>query len=128
MLCDRCVQPNDPQGATMRIAITGGTGSFGTALARKLLKIGVERLAIVSRDEVKQASLRAEYERAFGDDPPVRWILADVRDRDRMRYALQGCEAVVHAAALKRIDRGAHEVWELVRTNLLGTRATLEAA
>jgi len=108
----------------MNIAITGATGSLGKALMRRLLDERAERIVAVSRDEQKQETA----EREFGSDAPIRWFLGDVRDRARMLDAFQGCEAVVHAAALKRVDRIAYNPREVVLTNVMGTLNVIEAA
>ena len=108
----------------MRIAITGGTGSLGQALVRRLLKDGAERIVVFSRDEVKQARMAEE----LGDSPPMRWMLGDVRDRDRLEAALWGCEVVIAAAALKRVDAVSGHPDELMKTNILGIYNTIHAA
>ena len=108
----------------MRVCITGGTGSLGQALVRRLLKDGAERIVVLSRDEVKQARMAEE----IGDPPPMRWMLGDVRDRDRLEAAFWGVEAVIHAAALKRVDGVSFHPTEVEKTNVTGTRNVLEAA
>lgn len=105
--------------------ITGGTGSFGKAFAKMLLRIdGSDRICIYSRGEHAQAQMRAE----FGDDPRLRWFIGDVRDRDRLRRAMQGVDIVIHAAALKRIETGYYNPIEMVRTNIDGAVNVIEAA
>lgn len=107
------------------VLITGGSGSFGQAFARRLLEIGsIERICIYSRGEHRQAEMR----QAFGDETRLRFFIGDVRDRDRLRRAMEGCDTVVHAAALKRIEVGHYNPIEMVRTNVLGTVNVIEAA
>ncbi len=107
------------------ILVTGGTGSFGRAFARFALDHGLtDRLAIYSRDELKQAEMRV----AFGDDRRLRWFLGDVRDRDRLQRACQGVEVVIHAAALKHVDAIEYNPGEAVKTNVLGAMNVIEAA
>lgn len=109
----------------MSILITGGTGSFGKAFTQHALKHDLfDRICIFSRDEHKQAAMRAE----FGDDARLRFFIGDVRDRDRLRRAMTGCRYVVHAAALKRIEVGAYNPAEMVKTNILGAMNVIEAA
>lgn len=108
----------------MRLLITGGTGTLGSALARHYLAKGVERLVLLSRDEYKQAMLAAE----FGDRLPVRFFLGDVRDQARLVEAFRGIDAVVHAAALKRVDAVAYDPGESIKTNVLGTINVIQAA
>lgn len=106
------------------ILVTGGTGYFGRAFARKAIDEGCGRVCILSRDEWKQHQMRQE----FKNDPRLRWFVGDVRDRDRLRRAMDGVDAVVHAAALKRIEVGAYNPGEMVKTNVLGTINVIEAA
>lgn len=109
----------------MSILITGGTGSFGRAFTRSALDRQLfERVCIFSRDEHKQASMREE----FNDDERLRFFIGDVRDRDRLRRAMEDVETVVHAAALKRIEVGAYNPTEMVKTNVIGTMNVIEAA
>lgn len=115
------------------ILITGGTGSFGTHFVRQCLQDRTYRRVIVySRDEWKQAQLAA----ALGVEdiarhPRLRLFLGDVRDPRRLKQAMRGVSVVVHAAALKRVDAGAYNPSEILKTNVLGTEnvcvATCEA-
>ena len=105
------------------ILITGGTGSLGQALARYLLTLPISRLAILSRDEWKQAQQAATL-----TDPRVRWFLGDVRDRPRLEQAFMGVDCVIHAAALKRVDAIAHDPAEVKKTNIDGTENVIWAA
>lgn len=107
------------------VLITGGTGSFGRAFAKFLLtQDHIERVLIYSRGEHAQADMRAE----FRNDPRLRWMIGDVRDVDRLRRAMSGVDTVVHAAALKRIEVGAYNPDEMVKTNVMGTMNVIEAA
>lgn len=107
------------------VLITGGTGFFGNGMVRALLVQNLsERICIFSRDEYKQALMRAE----FNDDPRLRFFVGDVRDRDRLTRAMQGVTLVVHAAALKRVETGEYNPTELVRTNVLGSMNVIDAA
>lgn len=105
------------------LLITGGTGTLGQALAKDALKRGFERICIFSRDEFKQAMMRQQM-----TDSRLRWFLGDVRDRERLRRALEGVEMVVHAAALKRVEAGEYDPLEFVKTNVIGTANLIEAA
>ena len=107
------------------ILITGGTGSFGTAFVKFLLtETNIQRICIYSRGEHAQAALRD----ALDDSPRVRYMVGDVRDLQRLTRACRGVDAVVHAAALKRIEVGAYNPDEVVKTNVLGTMNVIEAA
>ena len=105
------------------LLITGGTGTIGRAIAGAALA-SYERICIYSRDEYKQSLMRSD----LGDDPRLRWFLGDVRDRERLRRALEGVQDVVHAAALKRVEAGEYNPGEFVKTNTLGTLNLIEAA
>ena len=106
------------------ICITGATGSFGQALVRRLLHdASVDRIVVLSRDEWKQSRMAEEL-----NDERLRYFLGDVRDVDRLTVAFAGCDAVVHAAALKRVDAIAYNPTEVKRTNIDGTENVLRAA
>lgn len=125
------------------VLITGGTGFFGRAFVRRLLAMprwekgtvfafedirsyepSVERICVYSRDEHKQAQMREE----FGDDKRLRFFIGDVRDEDRLARAMLGCDTVIHAAALKRIEVGHYNPDEMVKTNVNGAMNVIEAA
>lgn len=106
------------------ILITGGTGFLGRALAKWALNHGVQRVCIYSRGEVAQYEMRHD----FGNDPRLRWMIGDVRDRNRLTRAMHGVEVVIHAAALKRVEVGQYNPGEMVATNVLGSMNVIEAA
>lgn len=109
----------------MRILVTGGTGALGRALVERLVKDQmVERLCVLSRDEHKVRALADQYQ----EPHPLRWFVGDIRDRERLKLACQGVDAVIHAAALKRIDSVVNESTELDKTNVQGTLNVLHAA
>jgi len=108
----------------MRALITGGTGSLGNALVRAWLqRDDVERLVVLSRDELKQSQMRERF-----PDPRLLFFLGDVRDISRLKLAFYGVDAVIHAAALKRVDATAGDPLELMKTNVMGTANVLQAA
>jgi len=110
-----------------RILITGGTGSFGKAFIAEVLErySHIQRLAIYSRDELKQWELQQLYpERDF---PQLRFFIGDVRDRDRLRRALEGIDTVVHAAALKQVPAAEYNPMEFINTNVLGAENVVQA-
>ena len=108
----------------MRIAITGASGSLGTALLTRLTQSGAERIVCFSRDEQKRARIASE----FGWHPGVRVFAGDVRDDDRLQDLFRDCEVVVHAAARKVVTSHPDEADEMLRTNVLGTRNVIEAS
>ncbi len=107
------------------VLITGGSGSLGKSLVEHLLKhTSARRIAIYSRDELKQFQLRSFFE----NDPRLRWFIGDVRDVDRLKRALHGVDFVIHAAALKQVDTGEYNPMEFVKTNVLGSQNVIEAS
>ena len=107
------------------LLITGGTGSLGKALIEHLLTATkVRRIAIYSRDELKQSALKSQ----FNDDKRLRWFLGDIRDVDRLKRALHGVDYVIHAAALKQVDTGEYNPMEFIKTNVLGSQNVIEAS
>ena len=108
-------------GAT--VTITGGTGSFGSTMARHLLTQDVAEIRIFSRDESKQDEMR----RAINDDR-IRYCLGDVRDLASVEQAVRGADLVFHAAALKQVPSGEFFPMEAVRTNVNGSANVLRAS
>jgi UDP-N-acetylglucosamine 4,6-dehydratase len=108
------------------VLITGGSGGFGRAfVARHLARaVGGLRLCVYSRGEHAQANMRA----TFQNDDRLRFFIGDVRDRNRLTRAMEGCDTVIHAAALKRIEVGQYNPTEMVRTNIEGTMNVIDAA
>ena len=107
------------------LLITGGTGSLGKALIEHLLvTTKIRRIAIYSRDELKQSALRAQFE----NNNRLRWFIGDIRDPDRLKRALHGVDYVIHAAALKQVDTGEYNPMEFIKTNVLGSQNVIEAA
>lgn len=102
-----------------RILITGGTGSFGKAFVDRYHK--EHELTVFSRDESKQFDMRQEY-------PDVKYIIGDVRDRQRVGEAMKNIDYVFHAAALKQVPSCEFFPLEAVKTNILGTDHILDAA
>jgi len=109
------------------ILITGGTGSFGKAFVRTVLQRypNLRRLVIFSRDELKQFEMQQELSTA--KYPALRYFLGDVRDESRLQRALEGIDAVVHAAALKQVPAAEYNPFECIKTNVLGAQNLIEA-
>ena len=105
-----------------KILITGGTGSLGTALTKKLLETNVETIRIFSRDEWKQVKMQSEI-----SDKRLRFFIGDVRDKERLTRALKGVNIVIHAAALKQMPVAEYNPFEAVKTNVIGTENLIEA-
>ncbi len=105
-----------------KILITGGTGSLGSALTRRLLKTDVETIRIFSRDEWKQTQMEEIFH-----DKRLRFLIGDVRDKDRLSRALENIDIVIHAAALKHVHVAEYNPFEAVKTNVHGAANLIEA-
>jgi UDP-N-acetylglucosamine 4,6-dehydratase len=105
------------------VLITGGTGSFGKKMATRLLNGNVERIRILSRDELKQHEMRIDFA-----DSRMEYHIGDVRNPDSIRRAMQGVDLVFHAAALKQVPSCEFFPLEAVMTNVLGSSNVIEAA
>lgn len=106
-----------------RVLVTGGTGSFGKTVTKRLLERGVGEVRILSRDEAKQDQMRHELE-----DPRARFYLGDVREPESVGRAMRGVDHVFHAAALKQVPSCEFFPLEAVRTNVLGSQNVVAEA
>lgn len=106
-----------------RVLVTGGTGSFGHTVARKLLERDVSEIRIFSRDEAKQDLMRHEI-----PDSRLRFYVGDVRDYDSVERASRDVDFVFHAAALKQVPSCEFFPMEAVRTNVQGSENVVRAA
>jgi len=109
------------------ILITGGTGSFGKQFVKYCLKhFKPLKIIIFSRDEFKQYIMQKE----FPEDkyPAIRFFIGDIRDKDRLRFAFEGVDYIVHAAALKHVPILEYNPFEAVKTNILGAQNIIEIA
>ncbi len=107
------------------VLITGGTGSFGRPCTRTLLeKHDPKAIRIFSRDELKQWEMR----RDFKDHPKLRFLIGDVRDKDRVKRAMEGVDFVIHAAALKQVPACEYNPMEAIKTNVNGAMNVIDAA
>lgn len=100
------------------VLVTGGTGSIGSEIVRQLLKTDAAQIRIYSRDEHKQHELKQD----LGDDTRLRYLVGDVRDKDRLDFAFQGVDICFHAAALKHVPVCEYNPFEAVKTNIIGTQ------
>jgi UDP-N-acetylglucosamine 4,6-dehydratase len=106
------------------VFVTGGTGSFGRLFVRTLLeKHAPRRVVVFSRDELKQFEMAQEL-----SDACLRYVIGDIRDRDRLEIALHGIDTVVHAAALKQVPTAEYNPMEAIKTNVLGAENLVNAA
>ena len=109
------------------ILVTGGTGSFGKAFVKIVLRDypKIRRLIVFSRDELKQFELSQVF--PSEDYPAIRYFIGDVRDQSRLRRALGGVDTVVHTAALKQVPATEYNPFEAIKTNILGAQNLIEA-
>lgn len=112
----------------MNILVSGGTGSFGTAFVKYMLHQGAaKRIVVYSRGEYRQFQMAQELVN-IDRKQILRFMIGDVRDRDRLCRAMHGIDVVVHAAALKRIEVGFYNPIEMKKTNVDGAVNIIEAA
>ena len=103
------------------ILITGGSGSFGKACVKYILKnYKPNRLVIFSRDELKQFEMAEELQPT--KNKCLRFFLGDVRDKDRLDIAFKGIDYVIHAAALKQVPAAEYNPIEFIKTNIIGAQ------
>jgi UDP-N-acetylglucosamine 4,6-dehydratase/5-epimerase len=107
-----------------RALVTGGTGSFGQFIVRRLLDLGIKEVRILSRDEKKHYDMRHHY----ANEPRIRFITGDIRDERRVRESTFGCDVVFQAAALKHVYNCEAHPYEAVMTNVVGTQNVIMAA
>lgn len=109
------------------LLITGGTGSFGHQFVKMVLdRFEPERLAVYSRDELKQFEMEQQF--PISRFPCMRYFIGDVRDEMRLETAMRGIEIVIHAAAMKQVPTAEYNPFECVRTNIHGAENVVNAS
>jgi len=108
------------------LLITGGTGSFGKALVERLVKnkFQLKKIIIFSRDELKQYEMSQNL--SVKKFPNLRYLLGDIRDKERLQYAVKEVDIVIHAAALKQVPASEYNPFEFIKTNILGSQNIIE--
>ena len=108
-----------------KILVTGATGSFGVSFVKTILKKfpDIKRLVVFSRDELKQYNFKSSLKRNYKG---LRFFIGDVRDKERLKRALEDIDTVVHAAALKQVDTAEYNPIEYINTNILGAKNLIE--
>lgn len=104
------------------VLITGGTGSFGSAIISKLLSMDIKEIRIVSRDELKQDLMRHKY-----NDSRLKFFIGDVKDYSSIESHFSGVDYVFHAAALKQVPSCEFFPMEAVKTNIIGSNNVIDA-
>ena len=108
-----------------KILVTGGTGSFGNAfISMTLDKYDLKKIVVYSRDEIKQWDMAKK----FNNNEKIRYLIGDVRDRNRLYRALDGIDYVVHAAATKIVPTAEYNPFECIKTNINGAMNLIDAA
>ncbi|MCQ2544563.1 MAG: polysaccharide biosynthesis protein, partial [Lachnospiraceae bacterium] len=112
------------------ILLTGGTGSFGKAFTRFVLKnYKPAKIIIYSRDEFKQFNMQNDFRKEFPEDfSKLRFFIGDVRDKERLTRAMEGVDYVIHAAALKQVPACEYNPQEAIKTNIHGAQNVIDAA
>lgn len=105
-----------------KVLVTGGTGTLGRALTKKLLQYDVSTIRVFSRDEVKQVEMSSQM-----SDNRLRFIIGDVRDKERLRFAMDDIDVVFHVAALKQVPVAEYNPFEAVKTNVIGSKNVIDA-
>ena len=109
------------------ILITGGTGSLGKQLVRRIYAAypDVKRVVVFSRDEQKQFQMAQEFPHEKYNS--IRFFIGDVRDKERLIRAMEGIDTVIHAAAMKHVHLAEYNPMEAVKTNILGAQNVIDA-
>ena len=109
------------------ILVTGGTGSFGRAFSNHIMKKykNIKKLIIFSRDELKQHEMAKTFSKK--DLQKLRFFIGDVRDKERLKMALEDVDILIHAAALKQVPTAEYNPHEYIKTNILGAQNIVEA-
>jgi len=109
------------------ILVTGGTGSFGQKFIETILSRfpQLKRVVIFSRDELKQYEMAQRF--SVEKYPQLRFFIGDVRDKDRLKMAMEEIDVVIHAAALKQVPAAEYNPFECIKTNIIGAQNVIEA-
>jgi UDP-N-acetylglucosamine 4,6-dehydratase len=107
-----------------RFLVTGGTGSIGSDLVRRLLGFSPNVIRVFSNDENALFDLEQELEEYSN----LRFLVGDVRDKERLKRAAENIEIIFHAAALKHVPSCEYNPFEAIKTNVIGTQNLIEAA
>ena len=112
------------------ILITGATGSFGKTFIKHILKkkLPFRKIIVFSRDELKQHEMKVSKDFNELKNKQLRFFIGDIRDKDRLIWALKDVDYVIHAAALKQVPTGEYNPFEVIKTNVIGAQNIIEAS
>ncbi len=111
------------------LLITGGTGTFGSNFVRSIVKsktINFKKIIIFSRDELKQLEMSQTF--TENEKSKLRFFIGDIRDKDRLKFALNNVDIIVHAAALKQVPTAEYNPMEVIKTNVIGTQNLIDTS
>lgn len=103
--------------------VTGGSGTIGAALVDTVIAAGADVVRVFGRDETKHFYQRQH----LGSGRHVRFLVGDIRDRDRLLRATEDIDTVFHLAALKHVESGEYNPFEVTQTNVVGTQNVIDA-
>ncbi len=106
------------------ILVTGGCGSIGSEIVKRLLEFDVKRVRVFDNRESAQFYLQEELK----EYKKLRTLIGDIRDRERLKWAMKGVDIVFHFAALKHVPLCEYNPFEAVATNVYGTQNLIEVA
>ena len=106
-----------------KILITGGTGSLGQSLTKRLLETDADTIRIFSRNESKQVEMESKF-----DDGRLRFLIGDIRDKERLVTAFEDIDIVFHTAALKHVPVIEYNPFEAIKTNVFGSQNVIDAS
>ena len=110
------------------ILITGGTGSFGKKFTKLTLEnYSPKKIIIFSRDEMKQWNMEDKFQQ-FDPDDKIKYVIGDVRDKERLHRVMDGVDCIVHAAATKIVPTAEYNPFECIKTNVNGAMNVIEVA
>lgn len=107
-----------------KVLVTGGTGTFGKEFVKHALNVGVKKIYVFSRDELKQF----EMQQSYLDENRVAFLIGDIRSYTRLKRAFTGIDIVIHAAAQKQVPSCEYNPYEAVQTNIIGGQNIIDAA
>jgi len=121
---ERRVETKRNQFSDKKILVTGGVGSIGSTIVRELLKQNPSVIRVLDNDETRLF----EFQNELKNHKNVRFLVGDVRDKNRLKMAIENIDIIFHAAALKHVPSCEYNPFETVKTNVIGTQNLIEVA